>query len=163
VTFGVGVRPHDRNEGAPHGLPAQYDSDQPFQRTLEATRSALVEQGFGILTEVDLADVLKARIGAEIPAQVILGVCRPPLAHAAVRIAPSIGPLLPCNVVVRALDDGETLVEAVDPMVMVTLTGNADLEEVAVEARDGLTTALVSLDGTLTARDAKSETSFDKV
>jgi uncharacterized protein (DUF302 family) len=137
--------------------------DQPFDRTLEATRAALVEQGFGVLTEVDLADVLKTRIGAEIPAQVILGACRPPLAHAAVRVEPSVGLLLPCNVVVRALDDGETLVEAVDPMVMLTVTGNADLEEVAVEARDGLTTALVSLDGTLTARDAHSETSFDKV
>ena len=136
--------------------------DQPFHRTLEATRSALVEQGFDVLTEVDLADVLKTRIGAQIPAQVILGACRPPLAHAAVRIEPSIGLLLPCNVVVRALDDGETLVEAVDPMVMVTLTGNADLEEVAVEARDRLSAALVSLDGTLTARDAHAETSFDK-
>lgn len=130
--------------------------DQPFQPTLDATRSALAEQGFGVLTEVDLADVLKARIGAEIPAQVILGACRPPLAHAAVRIEPSIGLLLPCNVVVRALADGETLVEAVDPMMMISMTGNAALKDVAVEARDRLTSALVSLDGTLTVMDVPS-------
>jgi uncharacterized protein (DUF302 family) len=135
--------------------------DQPFHRTLDATRSALVEQGFGVLTEVDLAAVLKARIGAEIPAQVILGACRPPLALAAVRIEPSIGLLLPCNVVVRALDDGETLVEAIDPMVLVTMTGNADLEEVAVEARDRLAAALVSLDGTLSAPEVYSDGKFD--
>jgi uncharacterized protein (DUF302 family) len=127
--------------------------DQPFDETLEAARSALSENGFGVLTEVDLADVLKTRIGAEIPSQVILGACRPPLAHAALGIEPSIGVLLPCNVVVRALADGETLVEAIDPTVMVTMTGNMDLEDVAADSRERLISALVSLDGTLTERD----------
>lgn len=123
--------------------------DQPFEQVLAATRSALADQGFGVLTEIDLADTLKARIGAEIPPQVILGACRPPLAHAAVTAEPSIGLLLPCNVVIRALKDGETLVEALDPTVMVTMTGNPALTEVATEARELLTNALVSLDGTL--------------
>jgi len=123
--------------------------DQPFARTLDATRTALGENGFGVLTEVDLADVLRTRTGAKIPPQVILGACRPPLALAAVRVEPSIGLLLPCNVVVRALADGETLVEVIDPAVMVTLTANPDLEDVALDARERLTAALVSLDGTL--------------
>jgi uncharacterized protein (DUF302 family) len=123
--------------------------DQPFQQVLAATRSALADQGFGVLTEIDLADTLKAKIGADIPAQVILGACRPPLAHTAVLAEPSIGLLLPCNVVIRALKDGETLVEALDPNIMVTMTGNQSLADVASEARQLLTNALVSLDGTL--------------
>ena len=124
--------------------------DQPFEQVLTATRSALADQGFGILTEIDLAGTLKAKIGADIPAEVILGACRPPLAHAAFLAEPSIGLLLPCNVVVRALADGETLVEALDPESMVTMTGNHALADVAAEARELLVNALVSLDGTLT-------------
>lgn len=125
--------------------------DQPFEQTLAATRSALAHQGFGVLTEIDLAATLKDKICADLPAQVILGACRPPLAHAALLAEPSIGLLLPCNVVVRALADGETLVEAMDPAVMVTMTGNEALSDVANEARELLTNALVALDGTLTA------------
>lgn len=125
--------------------------DQPFQVTLDATRSALADQGFGVLTEIDLAATLKSKVDADIAPQVILGACRPPLAHAAVLAEPSIGLLLPCNVVVRALDHGTTLVEAMDPAVMVTLTRNENLADVAADARDRLTTALVALDGTLTA------------
>jgi uncharacterized protein (DUF302 family) len=125
--------------------------DQPFEQTLAATRSALADQGFGVLTEIDLAATLKAKIGADLPAQVILGACRPPLAHAALLAEPSIGLLLPCNVVVRALADGETLVEAMDPAVMVTMTGNEALADVANEARELLTNALLALDGTLTS------------
>jgi len=119
--------------------------NQPFAPTLDATRAALADQGFGVLTEIDLAGTLKAKVGADIPAQVILGACRPPLAHAAVQAEPSIGLLLPCNVVVRAVGDGTTLVEAMDPEVMVTLTGNKDLVDVAADARERLTAALAAV------------------
>lgn len=95
-----------------------------FKTTLEATRTALGDQGFGVLTEIDLASTLKAKIDADIPPQVILGACRPPQAHAAVQAEPSIGLLLPCNVVVRAIDAETTLVEAMDPKVMVTLNSD---------------------------------------
>jgi uncharacterized protein (DUF302 family) len=125
--------------------------DQPFDRTLEATRSALADQGFGVLSEIDLAGTLKAKIGADIAPQVILGACRPPLAYAAVQAEPGIGLLLPCNVVVRAGEAGQTVVEALDPSVMVTLTRNEKLGDVAAQARERLTAALASLNGTLTA------------
>lgn len=125
--------------------------DQPFQATLEATRSALADQGFGILTEIDLAATLKAKIGIDVAPQVILGACRPPLAHAAIQAEPSIGVLLPCNVVVRSVEDGATLVEAMDPGAMVTLTGNDELLDVAADARDRLMSALAFLAGSRTA------------
>ncbi len=75
----------------------------------------------------------------------ILGACRPSLAHAALQVEPSVGLLLPCNVVVRALDDQRTLVEALDPAVMVSLTGNEGLSAVAAEAGGRLAAALDAL------------------
>ena len=116
-----------------------------FTETLDATRAALAEQGFGVLTEIDLSATLKEKIGADVPAQVILGACRPPLAYAAVQAEPSIGLLLPCNVVVRDTGDGATVVEAVDPSVMETLTHNDKLADVAADARQRLQSALDSL------------------
>jgi uncharacterized protein (DUF302 family) len=118
---------------------------QPFTETLAATRDALSDQGFGILTEIDLSATLKEKLDADIAPQVILGACRPPLAQAALEAEPSIGLLLPCNVVVRALDEHLTLVEAMDPDIMVTLTANDSLSVVAADARKRLTTALATL------------------
>ena len=119
--------------------------DLPFGDTLTATRDALVAQGFGVLTEIDMQATLKAKLGVDIPPQVILGACRPPLAHAALQAEPSIGLLLPCNVVVRTVDGDRTRVETVDPDIMVDVTGNPDLQAVATEARTRLTAALHSL------------------
>ena len=118
---------------------------RPFGETLTATRDALAAQGFGVLTEIDMQATLKAKLGVDIAPQVILGACRPPLAHAALQVEPSIGLLLPCNVVVRALDGARSRVEAVDPDIMVSVTGNPDLQPVATEARTRLTVALHSL------------------
>ncbi len=117
---------------------------RPFDEVLEATRQALAEHGFGVLTEIDLAATLRAKIGAEILPQVILGACRPPLALAATQAEPSIGVLLPCNVVVRAVEDA-TVVESMNPDAMVEVTGNPALEQVATEARERLSAALRSL------------------
>jgi uncharacterized protein (DUF302 family) len=116
-----------------------------FTDSLEATRAALAEQGFGVLTEIDLSATLKEKIGVDVPPQVILGACRPSLAYAAVKAEPSIGLLLPCNVVVRDAGDGATVVEAVDPSVMETLTHNDKLADVAADARQRLQAALDSL------------------
>ena len=119
--------------------------DRPFAETLASVREALAGQGFGVLTEIDLQATLRAKLDVEVPPQVILGACRPPLAHAALQAEPSVGLLLPCNVVVRALDDATTLVEALDPQVMVGLTANPALATVADEATQRLTTALATL------------------
>ena len=116
-----------------------------FAEALDATRAELAEVGFGILTEIDLAATLAAKVGADIPPQVILGACRPPLALAAVTAEPSIGVFLPCNVVVRAVDDDHTIVEAIDPDAMVRLTDNEALTTVATDARERLATALEAL------------------
>ena len=118
--------------------------ERPFAETLEAVRSALQEQGFGILTEIDLQATLKAKIDADIEPQVILGACRPPLAHAAVQAEPSVGVLLPCNVVVRSTEAG-TVVEAMDPGVMVELTGNQSLADVASDAKSRIESALAQV------------------
>ena len=125
-----------------------------FNETLAATRAQLAEVGFGVLTEIDLAGTLKTKLDVDIPAQVVLGACRPPLAHAALQAEPSIGLLLPCNVVVRAADDGHTIVEAMDPGAMVAITGNDALLEVATDARERLARALESLTASLTAATA---------
>ncbi|MBR7744369.1 DUF302 domain-containing protein [Phycicoccus sp. BSK3Z-2] len=129
------------------GYTMSVTSQRSFDDTLAATRTALADQGFGVLTEIDLAGTLHEKIGAEIPPQVILGACRPPLAHAATQAEPSIGVLLPCNVVVRSVEDGTTVVEAMDPNAMVSVTGNAALEEVAADAHHRLDAALAAVAG----------------
>ena len=123
----------------------------PFGTTLDRVRRALAEQGFGVLTEIDVAATMKAKLDIDMPPQLIIGACNPPLAHRALTAETSIGVLLPCNVVVRAVDDQRTLVEAVDPEVMITATGNPRLAPVAAEARSRLAEALRDVTATATA------------
>lgn len=113
-----------------------------FADTLAATRVSLSEQGFGVLTEIDMQATLKAKLDVEVLPQVILGACRPPLAYAALQSEPSAGLLLPCNVVIRALDDATTVVEALDPQVIVSVTQNDALSPVADEVSRRLTAVL---------------------
>ncbi|TQJ49656.1 DUF302 domain-containing protein [Phycicoccus sp. SLBN-51] len=119
--------------------------DRPFEQTLGAVREALQQQGFGVLTEIDLKATLKAKLDVDVEPQVILGACRPPLAHAALQAEPSVGLLLPCNVVVRASGAESTVVEALDPATMVDLTGNEALSDVATDAKGRLQAALEAL------------------
>ena len=118
---------------------------KPYAEVLDATRIALSDQGFGILTEIDLAATMKAKLDVDLPPQVILGACRPPLAYEAIQVDPSIAAVLPCNVVVRALDDGTTIVEAFDPDAMMGLAGSGALDSVAADAKQRLTAALSAL------------------
>ncbi len=97
-----------------------------------------------MLTEIDMRAILRDKLGEDMEDYLILGACNPPLVHRALGIDASIGRLLPCNVVVRA-DAGQTIVEALDPQAMVTITGQPALQPVADEAAGRLRTALDSL------------------
>jgi uncharacterized protein (DUF302 family) len=124
---------------------------RPYAETVAAVRSALADQGFGVLTEIDLAATLKAKLGVDLPPQVILGACRPVLAHAALLEDHSIATVLPCNVVVRSLDDSTTVVEAFDPAAMTELAGEA-LRLVATDARQRLLAVLAEVSAGRTSR-----------
>lgn len=118
--------------------------DRPFGEAVAGVKEALLAQGFGIVSEVDIAATLLAKIGVEIPAQVILGACNPRFAHRSLQVEPSIGLLLPCNVVVRSVGDG-VVVEMIDPQMLVEVTGNAELAGIAAEVAAALDEAMRSL------------------
>ena len=121
--------------------------DAPFEEVDRRARAALADQGFGVLTEIDVAATLRKKLGVETAPQVILGACNPTLAHQGLVVEPDLGLLLPCNVVVRVDEAGRTLVCALDPAVMVGVTGRAELEPVAAEATRRLRAALDVLAG----------------
>ncbi|GGR95315.1 ABC transporter ATP-binding protein [Streptomyces humidus] len=118
--------------------------DTDFATAVTRVREALGEQGFGILTEIDVTATLKAKLDEDLEDYVILGACNPPLAHRALETDRTIGLLLPCNVVVRAEGD-HIAVQALDPQTMVSLTGLDALRPVADEATLRLDAALASL------------------
>jgi len=108
-------------------------------------RNALEEQGFGVLTEIDVAATVKAKLDVDMPAYRVLGACNPSLAHQALQADPDIGALLPCNVVVRAAEDGGTDVIAADPRAMLRLSAAKALDSIADDAGDRLQRALHAL------------------
>jgi uncharacterized protein (DUF302 family) len=112
---------------------------------VQRVRDALQAQGFGVLTEIDVRATMAAKIGVEMEDYLILGACNPPLAHRALDVDRQIGLLLPCNVVVRADGTDATWVEALDPQVMVEVTGRSDLKQVADDAATRLHAAIDSL------------------
>jgi uncharacterized protein (DUF302 family) len=118
--------------------------EEPFGEAVERVRAALASQGFRVLTEIDVTATLKAKLGEQMEDYMILGACNPPFAHRALGIDRSIGMLLPCNVVVRAATEG-TVVEALDPQVMVTLTRRPELKPVADEVSRRLAAVLAEL------------------
>lgn len=121
-----------------------------MESVLDRVRSALQAEGFGVLTEIDIAATFKAKLDVEVPPQVILGACNAPLAREGLRVEPDLGLLLPCNVVVRLDEDGSTVVAAVNPEMMVTATGQAGLEPVAADAGARLRRVLDSVAGPAT-------------
>jgi uncharacterized protein (DUF302 family) len=116
----------------------------PFEDVLDATRSALAEQGFGVLTEIDVQSTMKAKLDRDVEQFVILGACNPTLAFQVLSAKPAIGTLLPCNVVVRQQQDG-VLVEAVDPLMMLGMVEDEAVRATATEAAERLSNALASL------------------
>ncbi|HET9116676.1 MAG TPA: DUF302 domain-containing protein [Pseudonocardiaceae bacterium] len=120
--------------------------DLPYEQAVPAVKQALQAQGFGTLTEIDVQATLKDKLGQQMEPYVILGACNPQLAHRALDIDRQIGLLLPCNVVVRVTADGTTLVQALDPQIMVTVPDRgAELAPIAEEAGRRLQAALDAL------------------
>ncbi|MCY7372111.1 MAG: DUF302 domain-containing protein [Spirochaetaceae bacterium] len=118
--------------------------DLSYGDAVTRTREALTEQGFGVLTEIDVQATLKDKLGQDMEPYVILGACNPQLAHQALEIDREIGALLPCNVVVRE-QDGRSTVLILDPQIMATLPGRDELQPVADEASRRMDAVLISL------------------
>ena len=118
-----------------------------FADAVDRTRKALADQGFGVLTEIDMKATLKAKLGEDMEDYLILGACNPPLAHRAVTVDRQIGLLLPCNVVVRAdpTDPGAVLIDAMNPQVMVQVADQPGLGGVADDATAALRAAIDAL------------------
>lgn len=115
-----------------------------FDEALTKVKEAFAEQGFGTLTEIDVQQVLRTKIGKEMGRYVIVGACNPNLASRALDEVPQIGVLLPCNVVVREAEGG-VVVEAMDPGLMASITGRDGVRPIADEARELVSKALDSL------------------
>ncbi|MEU2723291.1 DUF302 domain-containing protein [Streptomyces smyrnaeus] len=119
--------------------------DLPYDQAVPKVKEAFKEQGFGTLTEIDVAATLREKLGHTMENYVILGSCNPQLAHRALDVEREIGLLLPCNVVVRTAENGQTLVQALDPIVMVSVPERTEMQPIAEEATARIETALDTL------------------
>lgn len=120
--------------------------DVPYEDAVDRVRALLADAGFGVLTEIDLAATFRAKLGVEVPPRVILGACRPQLAHRALEADPRIATMLPCNVVIAQDADMRTRVEVLDPAVMTSFSDGPELAAVAAEARERLSAMLAAVD-----------------
>lgn len=121
--------------------------EAPLEEALEKTRSALGDQGFGIINEIDMANTLKEKIGVDFRPYRILGACNPQLAYEALQLEDKVGTMLPCNVIVQQLPSGSTEVAAIDPVASMASIDNAKLKEAAERVRDRLRAAIEALKG----------------
>ncbi|MCB1830579.1 MAG: DUF302 domain-containing protein [Chromatiaceae bacterium] len=106
-----------------------------FADVVAQVTAALKEEGFGVLSDIDVQATLKAKLDVDRPAYRILGACNPPFAHQALTADPEIGLLLPCNVVVQALENGQVRVSFMDPQAVLQLVDNPQIAEIATEVR----------------------------
>jgi uncharacterized protein (DUF302 family) len=123
------------------GKTVKLSYDEAIKRSTEA----LAKEGFGVLTEIDVAATLKKKLGKDMPPYKILGACNPQFAHRALEVEPQIGALLPCNVVVRVDAGGKTIVEIMDPRAVLELVDRPEIAAIAGEVRSRLERVLASL------------------
>ena len=112
---------------------------------IEQTTAALAEQGFGVLNTIDIQATMKAKLDKDERPYVILGACHPQMAHQALSVLPSIGALLPCNVVISENDDQSISVSIIDPVPLFSILGRTDMDPIALEVQRGLSEVLEAL------------------
>jgi uncharacterized protein (DUF302 family) len=118
----------------------------PYEDALEKAIAALKEEGFGVLTEIDVKATLKKKLDVDFQRYVILGACNPPFAHKALSAELEIGLLLPCNVIVYETEDGGSVVSAVNPMAALGVVDNAAMNEIAEQVTAKIQRAVDSLE-----------------
>ena len=116
----------------------------PFEDTVARTRALLADEGFGVITEVDVRETMRRKLGIDFRNYLILGACNPPLAHKALESEDKIGVMLPCNVIVQQQDDGVE-VAAMDPVAAMGTIGNPQLEAVATQVKEKLDRVVAAL------------------
>ena len=115
-----------------------------FDAVDSRTRAALTANGFGVLTEIDVAATMKKKIGVDMAPYLILGACNPEMAHQALGLEPRVGAMLPCNVILRAVEGGVE-VSAIDPVASMQAIANERLHAVAAQVRDLLARAVAAI------------------
>lgn len=116
-----------------------------FDDAVRRTTDALKAEGFGIITEIDLKETLRKKLGVDFRHYTILGACNPMLAHQALQLEDKVGTMLPCNVVVQDIGGGKVEIAAVDPVASMTSIDNPRLKQLAAKVRDGLKRVVASL------------------
>jgi uncharacterized protein (DUF302 family) len=119
--------------------------DMGFEEAESRIREKLKEQGFGILTEINMQKTLKERLNVDFRRYKILGACNPPFAHQALSLETEIGLMMPCNIIIYVGDDGKTVVSAIDPVSAMGVVENDKLKETAAQVRDKLMAALMAM------------------
>lgn len=120
--------------------------NKPMDEVEAMLRANLAQEGFGVLSDIDVQATLKKKLGIDSPPYKILGACNPQFAHRAMQVEPRIGVMLPCNVILRALEDDTVEVAAVDPVASMQAIANPELQEVAGQVREKLRRVVDSLE-----------------
>lgn len=122
------------------------EMNEGFESTIEKVVEALKVEGFGVLTEIDVKSTMKKKLDVDFQPYQILGACNPPLAYEALKIAPHIGLLLPCNVIVHQLNEDTVKVSFIDPVLMMEVAAEPALRPVAEDAKERLLRVKASLE-----------------